>query len=107
MVGGERLQLRVSGEVGAEDLDVLVNTLILCKLFHKRRTSCCVSEADKHCAFLIGLLNQTAFVFRTRQNGWGIFFFLFFSKLLPPWQIILHSARPAASRSVVFLFLKA
>lgn len=49
--GGEPPQLRVSGKVSAEDLDVLVNTLILCKLSHKRRTSCCISEADKHGGF--------------------------------------------------------
>lgn len=76
--GGERLRLRVSGKVGAEDLDVLVNTLILCKLFHKRRASCCVSAADKHRAFLMGLLNQTAFVFPHSSKWMGDFFFLFF-----------------------------
>lgn len=50
-MGGDAPQFRVSGKVRAEDLDVLVNTLIPCKLLHKLCTSCCNSEADKHGGF--------------------------------------------------------
>lgn len=49
MGGGRREQS--SSKVIEEDLNVWVNTLILCKLLHKQRTSCCAPEADKHGSF--------------------------------------------------------
>lgn len=83
------MRLRVSGKVIAEDLDVLVNTLILCKLLHKRLHVVPHFGGRQTPRTLISLLIQIVFVFRTCRDGWGLY-------SEPPWQTTLGVTEPTA-----------